>query len=104
MKIAQVKINHYENPLGYDLENLRVSYKICDALGKKQKQARILVSINPDMSDPVYDSGISEDIDSLGFSLPIDLIPRTRYHVQVESWSDANEYAKSEIFGLKQQN
>jgi alpha-L-rhamnosidase len=98
MKIAQVKINHYENPLGYDLENLRVSYKICDALGKKQKQARILVSINPDMSDPVYDSGISEDIDSLGFSLPIDLIPRTRYHVQVESWSDANEYAKSEIF------
>ena len=90
MKIEHLKINHLNDPLGYDLSYPSLSYIVTEARTRKQAKARILVATDPDFSEIVYDSTPRTDIDSTGFDLPLDLLPETRYFWKVKVWgSDA---------------
>ena len=97
MIITSCKINHLHNPLGYYINKPVVSYSIEDAIGKKQTEAAICVSLNDDMSDPLYETGFTSEIDSLAYEIDIDLLPRTRYYWTVTVRSDAGEEAVSGI-------
>ncbi len=97
MKIVNCKTNHMTNPLGFHMEKLVFSYTVEDAAGKFQDLARIVVSQNADCSNPVFDSGMRSDIDSLAFSLDLELKPYTRYYWTVTVRTDAGEEAESEV-------
>jgi alpha-L-rhamnosidase len=73
------------------------SYIVTDSVGKYQTEARVCVSKNADMSDPVLDSGFSAEIDSIAFCAKINLTPRTRYYWTVTVRTDAGEEAASDI-------
>ena len=93
MKIYDLQINHLTRPLGFMLNNPCFSYKVaCDG-AKRQVSARICV-FGPD-SVPVYDSGESGQIDSLGFTPPLPLRPRTHYTWKVSVTADNGERAES---------
>ena len=77
MKIYDLQVNHVTRPLGFMLNNPSFSYKVAGDGAKRQVSARICV-FGPD-SIPVYDSGESAQIDSLGFTPPLPLRPRTHY-------------------------
>jgi len=97
MKIVQLKTNHVTNPLGYMMTKPVLSYKVIDSKGTKQTYARIKVSIQENMTELVYDSGNSTEIDSIAYHLPIELKPCTRYYWTVTVVSDAGEIAESDI-------
>ena len=83
MNIEYLKINHLVNPLGYDLANPTISYVVTEAAGKRQTSARVLVSLQEDFSEILYDSGERGDIVSTGFELPVIMKPMTRYYWKI---------------------
>ncbi len=93
MQIFDCKVNHLVNPLGYRIEQPVFSWKVKEAIGKKQKAARILVSLKEDLSEPVADTGWKEELDSLGTKLELPLAPCTRYYWTVQVRSDKDEEA-----------
>lgn len=96
MQVYDCKVNHLVNPLGYRIEEPVFSWKVRGTVGKKQKAARILVSVKEDLSEPVLDTGWREDLDSLGSRLHLSLAPCTRYYWTVQVKSDADEEAAGE--------
>ena len=93
MKIYDLQVNHITRPLGFMLNNPSFSYKVAGDGAKRQVSARICV-FGPD-SVPVYDSGESGQIDSLGFTPPLPLRPRTHYTWKVSVTADNGERAES---------
>ena len=59
MKIYDCEVNHLTNPLGFQMEKTVFSWSVGDTQAKAQKSARLLVSRNPDLSAPEYDSGMA---------------------------------------------
>ncbi|MBQ8640489.1 MAG: family 78 glycoside hydrolase catalytic domain [Lachnospiraceae bacterium] len=108
MKITGLKTNHIDRPLGFAMEEARISYLMEESTGKRQKAARVLVALDPCFDTVVYDSGLVENeydgeqqlisgINPAGSVLPVELLPRTRYYWKVfcctddgeEAWSDS---------------
>ena len=96
MRVTDLKTNRMVNPLGFDLGRPRLSYLVVDTAAKKQEAAQIQVALDVKFQETVYDSGKSADIDSLGFELPLELQPRTRYFWRVTVWAEGGETAASE--------
>ncbi len=97
MKISHCQMMHLTNPMGYDLGAKSITYLIEAAEGEKQVSARIRVALDQAMTKIVYDSGERADISPLGFQLPVELAPRTRYFWQVEAETDAGDRGVSDV-------
>lgn len=96
MNIYDLKTNHIKNPLGYHMDRVSFSWKVENAVGKKQKAARILVCSDEKMEDILFDSGYDAQADSRAYPVELALSPRTRYYWKVTVWTDAEEEEKSE--------
>ena len=96
MKIRSLRTNHLENPLGFSMEQIVLTWTAEDSTGKNQRAARIEVSMNEDFTQCIFDSGLKEDISSLGYALDIALKPRTRYWWRVEVVADNGDHAVSD--------
>ncbi|WP_084134693.1 alpha-L-rhamnosidase [Paenibacillus harenae] len=97
MKITRLKTNRIINPLGFSLGKPRLSYVVTETDAKKQISAQYEVALDENFFNIVFDSGVRDDIDSLAFELPIDLLPRTRYYWRVQVWADNGDRAVSDI-------
>lgn len=96
MKIAKLRVNHLENPLGFSMERAGFSWIVTESRGKRQDKARIEISLYEDFRKLLYDSGPRSDISSLGFYPEISLFPRTRYFWRVTVWDDRKDQTTSE--------
>lgn len=97
MKITNLKTNHIENPLGFELGTVRLSWQVTENIGKKQKNARIQISTDTAFCEVIFDSGMSVELNSAGTDINIELQPCTRYYWRVIVWSDADECAMSDV-------
>lgn len=101
MQVYDCRVNHLANPLGYQIKEPVFSWKVGGAAGKKQKAARILISLKEDFSEPVLDTGWREDLDSLGtrpgLAGEAGLRPYTRYYWTVQVRSGQGEEASGEL-------
>jgi alpha-L-rhamnosidase len=97
MTITNLKTNHLVNPLGYGIEKPSVSWITENGRAKKQIAARVRVvkGPEPETAAVVFDSGRRNDISSLGYALPVELEPYTRYFWSVAVWCDNGDYAES---------
>ena len=89
MRIYGMRANHLVEPMGFALSPLTLSYKVLDAQGVRQIAA--CITIYDEAEQAVYTSGRREDIDSLGFTVPMTLAPRHRYTWEVTVETDAGE-------------
>ena len=96
MKITGLKTNHLTNPLGYDIHVPRVSFRVEDTASKKPEAVQIVVALDENFGEVVYDSGKSADISLIDTNLPIELKPRTRYYWKAEVWGDGGDHAVSD--------
>ncbi len=96
MKIINCEVNHLTNPLGFQMEKTVFSWHVTETGGKKQQSARIRVSLRPDMTEPLCDSG-EAGLDSIAAEIPLNLQPRTRYYWTVEVSADNGEAALSDV-------
>ena len=97
MKIIQMKTNHVTNPMGYMMTQPVISYKVTEAEGTKQVAARVMVALDEAMKDVVYDSGSLAELDSIAFTVPMELKPYTRYYWTVTVNTDTGETTTSEV-------
>ena len=97
MRIKNLKTNRITNPLGFDLGRPRLSFVTYDTTAKKQTAAQIQVALDEELTNTVFDSGKSAEIDSLAYELPIPLKPCTRYYWRVTVWADNGEEGTSDI-------
>ena len=96
MKIERLKVNHISNPVGFALGCPVLSWVVSESSGKNQKAARIRVAEDAAMERILFDSGMREDISALGFALPCELRPATRYWWDVTVEADDGDLGVSE--------
>ena len=96
MKITHLKTNHMTNPLGVAMERATVSFVCEDTNAKKIAKARVEVALDGSFSAPVFDSGMTEDVDSTAYALPLELKECTRYFWRVSAEGDDGDSAVSE--------
>lgn len=95
MKITDVKINGIKNPVGYDLEDTRISWKVRDTEAKRQTKARIEVARDRRFDTIFYvKEGI--ELSSLGELLEMERKPYTRYYARVRVENELGENAVSD--------
>ncbi len=97
MIIYNCKVNHLTNPLGFRMIRTVFSWKVKEAQGKRQTEARIQVARDHGMKAIIADTGWNTGADSLGSRVEVELRPRTRYYWTVSVRSDAGEEAVSEV-------
>jgi alpha-L-rhamnosidase len=86
VEIYDMMANRIKDPVGFMLSPLRLSYKVRGTSAKRQTAARIRVFEEGEKE--VFDSGVSEAIDSLCFVPDIALKPRTAYTWTVDVTAD----------------
>ncbi len=91
MKLKDLRVNHLTTPLGHALGNPIFSWTAYDTPDKRQESAQ--VTVHTAEGKLAYDSGRREDISSLGFEAPMELMPRTRYVWAVTVWGDGGDGA-----------
>lgn len=97
MRIERLKVNHLDSPLGYAVENPVFSWVVSASTGKKQAQARLQVALDDKLQTVIYDSGMTDRLDSRGSAPGLILKPRTRYFWTIEVWADDGDYGSSGI-------
>ena len=95
MIIDTIRFNGYEAPLGMQLGDVRCSWKVRNAVGKKAENIRVTVAADKEMANVLLVRE-GQDLDSAGERLEYYWQPRTRYYVQVTVRSDSGETAVSE--------
>lgn len=90
MKLKNLRVNHIENPLGFQVKPLSFSWIVEEnGEAKKQESARIRIYEETKTgSAEVFDGGECSEIDSLDYPVNIELKPRTRYSWSVEVTAD----------------
>lgn len=95
MVVKSLKINGVVNPVGYLFDELVCSWKVEEALSKRQTGAKIEVS-DDDFKTVLYTKeGV--ELSSIGEKLDIKLKPYTKYTYRVTVEGDSNESATSEL-------
>ena len=95
MKIIRLRTNQMNNPLGFKLDPLRLSWTTEAEHSLFQTAARVEIAADEAFTRLLFDSGKREDIDSLAYTPDLSLIPRTRYYWRVTVWGDGEESATS---------
>ncbi len=96
MKIYDMKVNHLTNPLGFRMTRTVFSWKVAEAIGKNQTEAKIQVAADAQLRETVFDSGFTKEADSLGYRADFELQPYTRYYWTVTVRTDKGEEATGE--------
>ncbi|MCM3790276.1 glycoside hydrolase family 78 protein [Domibacillus indicus] len=96
MKISKLRTNHVENPLGFEFNNVRLSWITESSSDQYQTAAQVEIAEDELFQEIVFDSGKREAIDSLSFMPNIELAPRTRYFWRVTVWGNAGGQATSD--------
>lgn len=95
MKIIKMRTNHLVNPVGYSMEQISLSWIAVDAKGERAVSARVEISLDPQFTQLVSDSGLREDLNSLSYVPELELAAGTRHYWRVQVWDDAGDSALS---------
>ncbi len=94
MLLTNLKTNHLENPLGFSLEPLTLSWT-AESQDQKPVSSRVEIALDPDFTQIVYDSG-EGNLNALAFHPELTLRPWTRYWWRVSVTGDGGDRGTSE--------
>lgn len=95
MELYDLKVNGRVNPIGTAFSRLVCSWKVRNQNGKKQKYAKIEVSLEPGFLTILYQIE-GKEINSIAQPLKLNLLPRTRYYWRVFVETDEGDTAVSQ--------
>ena len=100
LKIKDILVNHYTEPLGYDLENhLRIEFSAETNQKASDIQKRLTISAHK----PVYDSQWQQ-YDNNYFNFELELMPRTRYEITIFLKDNNTQTSKNSFFETGKMN
>ena len=95
MRISKILINHMTEPIGFQLDDLRIEFTVeAEQFTEITKQLTIWTD---NYEAPVYQSK-QEPFKNNYFDVPLTLIPRTRYHVEIAIRDTNHELFTKESF------
>ena len=97
MKITDVKINGIKNPIGYRFDHISVSWKVTETNSLRAVNTVISVAADEAMKEMVIVKE-GDNLNSLGEVLDFELMPRTRYFLNISINGDKGDSCKSEIY------
>lgn len=96
MKITNLRTNHLENPIGYQMDTISLSWTVEEARGTCTKLARVEIAEDPGFASLVWDSGESDQLDEASCVPALKTKERTRYFWRVSVQDDAGDAGVSE--------
>lgn len=96
MLIINLRTNHFENPIGYNVSPLTFSWNVEEARGTKTVETRVQIAEDLTFKTVVWDSGPRDNIDSKSFMPRFTPKPATRYYWKVFITDDVGESATSD--------
>lgn len=97
MRIENIKINGIVNPVGFELDHLKVSWKVKDSVAKKAKNILIEVSETEDFSEIIWKKQGS-DLDCTGQEIAVRIKPYIRYYCRITVTGDTGEQASGTAY------
>ena len=97
MELYDLRVNHLCNPLGYEMNKTVFSWKVKNAVGKKQEAARIRVGESENFETLIMDTGFLENLSSIASQVDEPLMPCKRYFWDVTVRTDKGEEAVSSV-------
>lgn len=90
MNITHLKTNRIVDPLGFAMDQPRLSWVVEDTPDTRQIAAQIVIAADAGFDTILLDTGRVDGaaIDSLGYAPALALTPRTRYYWKVRVWGD----------------
>ena len=95
MIITNVKVNGIENPVGYTLDSVSVSWNVEEAAGQKQAEAKIEVSLSEDFASILYEK--KGELAQAGTELELTLTPCTAYYYRITVTDETGDQAVSDV-------
>ena len=96
MKLSELKVNQIEEPMGYAMDWVSLSWKVNEpGETRRQKYAQIVVRKDQEI---LFDSGKDSHANSLDYRITLTLEPRTRYMWHITVTADNGETASAESF------
>ena len=100
LKIKDILVNHYTEPLGYDLDNhLRIEFSTEADLDSSNMQKRITIDANESVFDSQW-----QQYDNNYFDFELELKPRARYEVTVWLKNDDTQTSAKSFFETGKMN
>ena len=96
MQITDIRINGMKNPVGYEFNTVRISWKVRNTEAKKQTYAKVEVAEDKEFEKIAVEKEDAE-LNSASEKLEITLQPRTRYYVRVTVENELGEKNVSEL-------
>ena len=98
MKITNMKVNHIQNPIGYDTtyQTFSWNYEEDNKSVKKFQGSRIEIAMDEEFVNIVHDSGFKKDISNISYELHLELKPCTRYYWKVTMKDNKEEIYQSQ--------
>ena len=93
MKITDIKINGFVNPLGACLDPVLLSWKVTETASKKASAVRIDVAMDEEFENVIWTKE-DADLRSIGEKIDISPAPETAYYVRVAVTGDAGDSAE----------
>lgn len=97
MQVNHLKVNHLENPIGFELKDLTISYLVTGGKGEEQKASQIQIALDEKFQEIVYDTGMIEGMPNCSVPILMELQPRTRYFYQVKVQDNLGEEGTSAV-------
>lgn len=97
MKITRMKVCGLENPMGYGLRKVKISWNVEEFMGKRQKNAIIQVAYDPEFKSLACCLE-GADLTQHCQALEMELSPRTCYYCRIFVTADNGEEAVSDTF------
>nr|AFN57704.1 alpha-L-rhamnosidase GHF78 [uncultured bacterium r_07] len=91
MKLNDLRVCNLTEPLGFTMEEPVFSWTVEEAAGR-QLGASLEICAK---GETVYDSGENPSADSLGWAVPLELLPRTRYDYTLRIGTADGQYAEA---------
>lgn len=97
MQVNHLRVNHLENPIGFELKDLTISYLVTGGKGEEQKASQIQIALDEKFQEIVYDTGMIEGMPNCSVPILMELQPRTRYFYQVKVQDNLGEEGTSAV-------
>lgn len=97
MVIEHLRANHIENPIGFLMNSLSLSWIVTQAKGTRTAKASVRIALDEAMDKTVFDSGERPDLCSTDYAPAFSPEPGTRYYWQVRVWDDAGDAGESSV-------
>lgn len=93
MKIKELKVNYIENPIGYRLDHIHLSWKVVDTREKNDVWTQVLIADDENFKNLLFDSGKMSQYGQPFYDANLELQPYTRYFwkVLIQAGTDVSE-------------